>query len=244
MKSLTPGQQRRLEEVIDGMGWDGRTIEGGRFVRVLDPDGRRGVGAHVEAAVVNLSTEPSAQMLNEFFPNAGVVLQDDPFEIDASTPFVILSDTAIGGAENSPVDIVQRVTDRRRIVSLHSAGESLLERSNPFDFKTQLSAASVGPDVPGGLFVVRVHQVVNAQLREQIVMLLANDENDAASAGARAFVAQRPLAVEVFKPKWNPPMHGLLIMQIAHRRRLSVDECISYYRLPGPVETGTAPRPE
>ncbi len=235
MKALTPGQQRRLDGVIDGMGWDGRTITSGRFVRLLDPEGARGVSSHIEVALINLTGEATKKVLADIYPKAGFILQDSRFVIDVSVPIVVLSDRMVPMALGRASEVVQRMIDPRRLVLPEGGGDPLPEQVNPFDFRSQLSAAHVGPDLPGGLYTVRVHHVQEgAGVREQILLLLAGDEKEAAKSGCQAVAATRPLAAEVFKPMWNPPMHGLEVMRIIHRRRLSVSGCISYYHLPGP----------
>ncbi|MGQ7311716.1 hypothetical protein ACUOFU_08460 [Microbacterium arabinogalactanolyticum] len=226
-----PGRQRRLDAVIDASGWDGRRIAGGRYVRLLDPEGLRGVGAHVEMALISLSSRTTEEFVEEMYPDAGCLLQDSPFTVAEDAPVVVLSDRIVRDVDDA-AEFVERVVDRRRIVPMKTGDESSAVLGNPFDFARQLSSAHIGPEIPGMDYVVRIHQLnARGDLHEQVLLLLAEGDDDAARRACASVGARRPLAVEVFSPLWAPPVHGMSLLRLAHRRRLSMDDCISFYRL-------------
>jgi len=230
--TLTPGQQRRLDGVIDGSGWDGRRLDGGRYLRILDPEGLRGISSHVEVALISLSNRTTEELLKEMYPDAGCLLQDTPFTISEGVPVIVLSDRIVAFSADDTAEIVERVVDQRQTVRMKTHPHPRAALASPFDFRRQLNSAHIGPDVPGADYVVRIHQLdVQDDLHEQVLLLLAEDDDDAARIACASTDARHPLAVEVFHPLWSPPVDGMIVFRVARRRRLSMDECISFYHL-------------
>lgn len=233
MNQLTPGQERRLASVVEATGWDARSLRSGRFVRLLDPEGARETGPHVEVGLLNLSGSPTSTLLDEIGLRPGVLLSDAEFEVDSSHAHVVLGERTVR-LDCDFREFVHRAIDEKHLLQLPNSGElpHTHLHANPFALESQLAAASIGSQTVLSKFAVRIHDEHEDGMREIISLIDGLDESDAALRACAAMQVAEPVAVEVFRSVFNPLVNGAYVMKMTHRRRLSVNDCIRFYHLP------------